>query len=100
MRKISAVRYALNVRYAINTSDYIFVEDASIDLISEIMGVVGSIIEVESSYVREYNTQYAAHVLGYVGNMTEAQMEQYMVGDNSGYNYDTKVGQSGAGVRL
>ena len=96
MRKISAVRYALNVRYAINTSDYIFVEDASIDLISEIMGVVGSIIEVESSYVREYNTQYAAHVLGYVGNMTEAQMEQYMVGDNSGYNYDTKVGQSGA----
>ncbi len=29
MRKISAIRYALNVRYAINTSSYTFVEDAS-----------------------------------------------------------------------
>lgn len=96
MRKISAIRYALNVRYAINTSTYIFVEDASIDLISNLMGAVGSIIEVESSYVREYNTQYAAHILGYIGNMSDAQMEQYMVGDNSGYNYDTKVGQYGS----
>ncbi|MGI6025502.1 MAG: penicillin-binding transpeptidase domain-containing protein [Candidatus Scatomorpha sp.] len=96
MRKISAIRYALNVRYAINTSTYIFVEDASIDLISNLMGAVGSIIEVESSYVCEYNTQYAAHILGYIGNMSDAQMEQYMVGDNSGYNYDTKVGQYGS----
>ena len=45
MRKISAVRYALNVRYAINTGDYIFVEDASIDLISELMGVVGQVVD-------------------------------------------------------
>ena len=96
MRKISAIRYALNVRYAINTSDYVFVEDASIDLISNIMGAVGSVIEVESSYVREYSTQYAAHILGYIGDMTAEQQEQYMVGDNSGYNYDTKVGQYGA----
>ena len=96
MRKISAVRYALNVRYAINTNDYIFVEDASIDLISDIMGAVGNIIEVDSSYVREYNTQYAAHILGYINSMTSEQMDQYMVGDNSGYNYDTKVGQAGS----
>ena len=60
MRKISSVRYALNVRYSINTNEYIFVEDASIDLISDLMGAVGNIIEVRSSYVREYNTQYAA----------------------------------------
>ena len=75
MRKISAVRYALNVRYAINTGDYIFVEDASIDLISELMGVVGNIIEVRSSYVREYITQYASHILGYIGSMTQEETE-------------------------
>ena len=40
MRKICAIRYALNVRYAINTGTYTFVEDASIDLISELMGAV------------------------------------------------------------
>lgn len=95
MRKISAIRYELNVRYAINTSSYTFVEDASIDLISDIMGAVGSVIEVESSYVREYNTQYAAHLLGYIGAMTDVEQEQYMVGDNSGYNYDSMVGKDG-----
>ena len=95
MRKISAIRYALNVRYAINTSSYTSVEDASIDLISDIMGAVGSVIEVESSYVREYNTQYAAHLLGYIGAMTDVEQEQYMVGDNSGYNYDSMVGKDG-----
>lgn len=96
MRKISAVRYALNVRYAIATSDYIFVEDASIDLISELMGVVGTTIEVRSSYVREYNTQYAAHVLGYIGPMNEEQTAYYMRGEDSGYSYDSKVGWTGA----
>ena len=95
MRKISAIRYALNVRYAINTSSYTFVEDASIDLISDIMGAVGSVIEVESSYVREYNTQYAAHLLGYIGAMTDVETEKYMAGENSGYNYDSMVGKEG-----
>ena len=96
MRKISSVRYALNVRYSINTNEYIFVEDASIDLISDLMGAVGNIIEVRSSYVREYNTQYAAHVLGYSGLITADQIEQYMRGDNSGYSYDSQVGQYGS----
>ncbi len=96
MRKISAIRYALNVRYAINTGEYIFVEDASIDLISELMGVVGSIIEVRSSYVREYATQYAAHLLGYVGPMTAEETELYMRGDDSGYSYNSQVGKDGA----
>ena len=59
MRKIASVRYAVNVRYAINTNPYVFVEDASIDLISDLMGVVGNVVEVETSYIREYNTQYA-----------------------------------------
>ena len=96
MRKISAVRYALNVRYAINTGDYIFVEDASIDLISELMGVVGNVIEVRSSYVREYNTQYAAHILGYIGAMEDYEVEQYMRGEDSGYKLDSQVGKTGA----
>lgn len=96
MRKIASVRYALNVRYSINTNPYVFVEDASIDLISDLMGVVGNVVEVETSYVREYNTQYAAHILGYVQAMSEEDMEKYRPKDeNSGYDYDTKVGRDG-----
>ena len=96
MRKIASVRYALNVRYSINTNPYVFVEDASIDLISDLMGVVGNVVEVETSYVREYNTQSAAHILGYVQAMSEEDMEKYRPQDeNSGYDYDTKVGRDG-----
>lgn len=96
MRKIASVRYAINVRYEINTNSYIFVEDASIDLISDLMGVVGNVIEVKTSYVREYNTQYAAHILGYVQAMSEEDIEKYRPQDeNSGYDYDTKVGRDG-----
>ena len=96
MRKIASVRYALNVRYSINTNPYVFVEDASIDLISDLMGVVGNVVEVETSYVREYNTQYAAHILGYVQAMSEEDMAKYRPQDeNSGYDYDTKVGRDG-----
>ena len=32
MRLIAGVRYSINVRYAINTADYVFVEDASMNL--------------------------------------------------------------------
>ncbi len=96
MRKIASVRYAVNVRYAINTNPYVFVEDASIDLISDLMGVVGNVVEVETSYIREYNTQYAAHILGYVQAMCDADMEKYRPGkENSTYDYDTKVGKDG-----
>lgn len=96
MRKIASVRYAVNVRYTINTNPYVFVEDASIDLISDLMGVVGNVVEVETSYIREYNTQYAAHILGYVQAMSDADMEKYRPGkENSTYDYDTKVGKDG-----
>ncbi len=96
MRKIAGVRYAINVRYEINTNSYVFVEDASIDLISDLMGVVGNVIEVETSYIREYNTQYAAHVLGYVTPMYDYEEDIYRPGEeNSTYDYDTKVGRDG-----
>ena len=96
MRKIASVRYAVNVRYAINTNPYVFVEDASIDLISDLMGVVGNVVEVETSYIREYNTQYAAHILGYVQAMSDADLEKYRPGtENSTYDYDAQVGKDG-----
>ena len=60
------------------------------------MGVVGNVVEVETSYIREYSTQYAAHILGYVGSMNEAEVDKYRAGkENSTYDYDTKVGKDG-----
>jgi len=92
MRMIAGIRYSINVRYAINTADYVFVEDASMNLISAIMEnkLVG--IEVKRDYVRQYNTEYAAHILGYVGLMTQEEYEKYSL---LNYATDSMVGKDG-----
>ena len=93
MRTVAGIRYEINVRYAQNfaTTQYIFVEDASIALISKLMEAYGDIVEIETSFVREYNTQYAAHLLGYIGLMNHTEYERYSkTGD---YKMDAKVGK-------
>ena len=92
MRIIAGVRYSINVRYAVNTTDYVFVEDASMKLISSIMEqkLVG--IDVERAYVRKYSTEYAAHILGYTGLMTQEEYERYSLLD---YANDAMVGKDG-----
>ena len=92
MRIIAGVRYSINVRYAINTADYYFVEDASPKLISSIMENKLSGIEVERVYRREYGTEYAAHILGYVGLMTQEEFERYSL---LNYANNAMVGKDG-----
>lgn len=92
MRLIAGLRYSINVRYAINTADYVFVQDASMQLITAIMENKLAGISVERSYVREYSTEYAAHILGYVGLMTQEEFEKYSLLD---YSTDAVVGKDG-----
>ena len=92
MRVIAGVRYSINVRYAINTADYIFVQDASMKLITSIMENKLTGIEVERAYVRQYSTEYAAHILGYTGLMTQEEFEKYSLLD---YSTDAAVGKDG-----
>lgn len=93
MRMIAGVRYGINVRYAINTDNYIFVEDASMQLITSILEskLVG--INVTRAYARELNTEYAAHLLGYVGLMTQDEYEKYSLME---YSNNAYVGKDGA----
>lgn len=93
MRIIAGVRYALNMHTVVNTTDYIFVEDASMELITTVLesGIPG--VEIQNGYVREYHTQYAAHVLGYISTMNQAEWELYQ---DQGYSYDALVGKDGA----
>lgn len=91
-RLIAGVRYELRVRYIVPTSDYVFANDVSMDLITQLMeqGVPG--FRVESSFVREYNTTAAAHVLGYVGSIEPGEVEKYK---NDEYPLDALVGRVG-----
>lgn len=92
MRIIAGVRYSINVRYAINTADYIFVSDASMQLITSIMENKLSGIQVNRAFIRDYGTDYAAHILGYTGLMTQEEYEKYSLAD---YSTDAMVGKDG-----
>jgi penicillin-binding protein 2 len=92
-RIIAGVRYEVNVRYLIQTSDYIFAEDVSMELIASLMEQDIPGFDVKTSYVREYNTAYAAHVLGYTGMMSDAEYQKY---SKLGYEYNARVGKDGA----
>ena len=92
-RKIAGMRYAINSRYIVASSDYIFVEDASLELITKLLETDMPGIEVKTSYVREYNTTGAAHILGYIGLMTDEEYTKYKT---QGYSLDAKVGKDGA----
>ena len=93
LRIIAGVRYGINIRYVINTSDYTFAEDVSISTITELMEADLPGFDVQVSYIREYNTIHAAHILGYTGLMTA---EEYEIYQELGYPLNATVGKSGA----
>ena len=94
-RKIAGMRYAINSRYIVASSEYIFVEDASLALITKLLESDFPGVEVKTSYVREYETTGAAHILGYIGLMTGEEYTKYKT---KGYSMDAKVGKEGAEV--
>ncbi len=92
-RIIAGVRYAVNVRYLINTSDYVFVKDADMKLIATLRENNVEGINIKESYVREYSTTAAAHILGYTGAMSDSDYAKY---SDQGYSADSYVGKDGA----
>lgn len=92
-RLVIGMRYELSLRNGItNLANYVLIEDAEDSVRSAILELNTPGLRVEISTVRQYNTKYAAHVLGYVGAMDSEQWEQYK---QQGYELDALVGQSG-----
>ena len=93
-RAVIGLRYELALRQELtNLSNYVFLEDASTEELSVILELNIPGLRTESSTVREYATNCAAHILGYVGPMTKAQWEEFKLVD--GYEMDAQVGQTG-----
>ena len=92
-RKVAGLRYELNSRYIVDTSDYIFVKDASLPLITKLLEQDVPGVEVETSFVREYNTSGAAHILGYINSMDETDVKRYR---DKNYPLNAQVGKEGA----
>ncbi len=93
-RQVLGLWYELDLRGPVQSlPNYVFLTDVSDQNLSAIMELNIPGLNVEASTVREYNTKYAAHVLGYVGAMNSAQWEHYKV--IPGYSMDSEIGQDG-----
>lgn len=93
-RQVIGLRYEMSLRQCVNSlSTYVFITDASDEELSAVVELNIPGMKVEASTVREYNTMYAAHILGYVGAMDAEQWKYYQT--ISGYDMDAEVGQDG-----
>ena len=93
-RILAGVLYELYLRQRdIYWETYVFAEDVNIDFISKVKEHSLAGVVVEPTTVREYNTEYAAHLLGRVAAMSAAEWEYYK--EQGGYEMDDKVGKEG-----
>jgi len=93
-RLIIGVRYELEIRAIVHTiTPYIFATDVDTDYIAFIheRGLTG--VYTESTFVREYHTSSAPHLIGYTGRMTADEFERFK---ELGYPMDARVGKIGA----
>ena len=93
-RKVIGLRYELDLRRCVNNlSNFVVLADASDEAQAAILELNIPGLQVEKSMVRQYHTEYAAHILGHIGAVTPQQWEYYKNID--GYEMDALVGQSG-----
>ncbi len=92
-RLVLGIRYELTLRNCTNLPNYVFIADADDEDLSDILELNVPGLKVEASTVREYYTDYAAHILGFVGPMDAEQWKYYKT--VGGYEMDAEVGQSG-----
>ena len=92
-RLVLGVRYELTLRNCTNLANYVFIADAKDQDLSAILELNTPGLNVVASTVREHHTDYAAHILGFVGAMDKDQWEYYK--ELGGYEMDAEVGQSG-----
>ena len=94
-RTIAGILYELYYRNRItNWPPYIFASDVNIDFITRVKELSLPGVEIETTSVRKYNTEYAAHLLGYTGAITSETWPTYK--EKGGYTMNDYVGITGA----
>ena len=94
-RTIAGILYELYYRNRISSwPPYTFATDVSIDFITRVKELSLPGVEIETTSVRKYNTEYAAHLLGYTGAITSETWPTYK--EKGGYTMNDYVGITGA----
>lgn len=91
-RRVISVRYELDLRRWTSLPTYVLLNDVDATSLAAIteLNIPGT--NVETSTVRQYNTDYAAHILGRIGLMNAEEYEYYK---DKGYAMDAYVGKEG-----
>ncbi len=91
-RRVISVRYELELRHCTNLPNYVMLEDVDAVSLAAMKELNVPGVTVEKSTVREYYTDYAAHILGRVAPMSPKEYEYYKQYD---YAMDAQVGKEG-----
>ena len=91
-RAVIGLRYEFDLRGVTKLPSYVFISDVDSENLAAILELNTPGLMVESSTVREYRTTYGAHILGYMGAMTDAEWQE---NQKLGYSMDADVGKSG-----
>ena len=92
VRDVLGLRYELDLRYYTSLPTYTFISDVSASQLAELQELNVTGMQVLVSTVREYNTEYAAHILGRTAAMSPEEWEVYKERD---YAMDAFVGKEG-----
>lgn len=92
-RMVVGLRYELDLPTWAYTDVYTLAEDVTAEELAIIKELAVPGLDVTTTTVREYNTTFAAQLLGHVRAMDSAQYEETY--KDLGYAMDAKVGQEG-----
>lgn len=92
VRDVLGLRYELDLRYYTSLPTYTLLSDVDATQLAELMELNIPGMQVLASTVREYNTSYAAHILGRTAAMSPEEWEVYK---EKGYAMDAYVGKDG-----
>ena len=92
--KVITVRYELELRSVdgVGLENYILASDIDAERLAAVMELSVPGVIVQSGTVREYNTRYASHLLGTVGQISSQEWPEY---SEQGYAMNALVGKSG-----
>ena len=91
-RRVIGLRYELELVNVANLPTYALLTDVDSDALAKLMELNVPGMSVETTTVREYNTPYAAHILGRTGPIYAEEYEKYK---NKGYPMNAVIGKDG-----
>lgn len=91
-RLVLGVQYEIRSRNLARMDAYVLAEDIDAELISLLNDGDYAGAKITPSSVREYETTYGAHILGYLGKINDSAEKEAL---GEGYNWNDYVGKDG-----